>query len=319
MASGLDNDNVLLAGLIGLVIFSVLGALGGDVDRDPSPRNQNTSQSNLVERNASKNSIQGNYLESPWAGKVTISKGNASSEYQPYKEYITLQTRSLKKDETVNITGWSLVNGAGTRLYQLNDTLVKGTSGRAYIPQASKVFLTSGQNFLSPVILGAGYKATVITGDVPNKSPFAVTSFQVNKCSGYIEKMDDYRFYPTVSSSCPDPSNEEGVEYLENSCYKFVNSLQRCHTPEFPERTMINGNWETGYVDGVGGLSNQCKAFIKTHYSYNSCVALHGADEDFYKKEWRIFLNQPWEMYAKERETITLLDSQGLLVDSLEY
>ena len=219
MASGLDNDNVFLAGLIGLVIFAVLGALGGDMgDGGSDSARRSGSQNNLVESKASQSAIQSNYLESPWKDKVTISKGSASSEYQPYKEYIILQPRSLKNGETINISGWSLVNGAGARLYQLNDTLVSGVSGRAYIPQGTRVFLTTGQNFLSPITLGAGYRAIVVTGDVPNKSPFAVTSFQVNKCSGYIEKMDDYHFFPSVStSSCPDPSNEEGVERLENS------------------------------------------------------------------------------------------------------
>ncbi len=314
-----SSDALFFMGLIGIILLSLFG--GGSFGDDGSVSSGSSSSRSVSSKNVSKDSdttsIQGE--KSPWMGKVQIERGTASSEYQPYKEYISLRTTGLKKGETINLTGWSLTNGKGARFYQLNDTQVRGRSDRVYIPQASKVFLTTGKNYASPVVVGPSSKIVLLTGNVPNKLPFEVTSFQVNKCSGYIEQMDNYRFFPTVSSSCPDPEKEVDVDTLDDSCYKFVRSLRTCRTPEFPERTRVGDRYEYGYVDGVGGLSNQCKAILKTNFNYNSCVAMHGTDSDFLKNEWRIFLNRPWELWAKTRETITLYDNLGRVVDELSY
>src|SRR3989344_2193224 len=317
----MDNDNVFLLGAIALIILALLNPFKA---MDQGDTKSFSGSSGVKETQKSSSSgqsgeIKTNTGESLWKGKITISKGTASSEFQPFKEYIALQTKGLKSDETVNITGWSLSNNKGARYYQVGSEIVRSFSDRVYISAAVKLFLTSGTNYQGPVILGRNSRAVIVTGNVTNTSPIRITSFQVNKCSGYIEKRDDYRFFPSVGSSCPMPSKEVGVENLDDTCYKFVNSLSRCHTPEFPEWTRVKGELEFGYVDGVGGLSNQCKTFLKSHYSYEACIALHLSDSDFYKEEWRIFLGRPWELWAKSREVITLYDSQGLVVDSLSY
>lgn len=315
-----SSDALFFMGLIGIILLSLFGPFDGEDGGTNSTKSSSRSSSGYS-RNITENSntaiIQGE--KSPWVGKVLIERGNAASEYQPYKEYISLRTRGLKKGETINLTGWSLTNGKDARFYQLNDTQVRGRSDRVYIPQASKVFLTTGKNYSSSVIVGPSTKVVLLTGNVPNKLPFEVTSFQVNKCSGYIEQMDNYRFFPSISSSCPDPEKVVDVNTLDDSCYEFIRSLRTCRTPEFPERTKVGDHYEYGYVDGVGGLSNQCKTILKTHFNYNSCVALHGTDPDFLKNEWRIFLNRPWELWAKTRETITLYDNLGRVVDELSY
>ena len=45
----------------------------------------------------------------------------------------------------------------------------------------------------------------------------------------------------------------------------------------------------------------------------------HLSDENFFGKEWRIFLNYPRELWGKDRETITLYDGDGQIVDELTY
>jgi len=314
-----SSDSLFFIGLIGIIVLALLGAPPDGTMRkkvNNSSSNESSDGDNIV-GGVPQTSIQG--VVSPWAGKVRIERGNSSSEYQPYKEYISLRSSGLKKGETVNITGWSLSNNKGARFYQINDTQVRGTSDRVYVPQAAKVFLTTGTNYQSPIIMKTGSKVVLLTGSVPNKSPFEVTNFQVNKCSGYIEDLDNYKLFPPLQSSCPDPREEIDLNSLDQSCYNFVQNLALCHTPEFPERTRVGDKWEYGYVDGVPGLSSQCKTVIKTRYNYNSCIALHGSDSDFLQNEWRVFLNRPWELWAKTRETITLYDNLGRVVNETSY
>lgn len=257
--------------------------------------------------------------KSPFYGKVTISTGNARSAYQPSLEYITLRASNSRNQEPINITGWVLANGAGSRRYQVGNSVMLGTSSRIPIPQASKLFLPNVSNTLGPVILSKGERAHIVTGSMPPSTRYPIGSFQVNKCSGYLEKPKEVKFSPSISLSCPTPTSYPQTEFLEKSCYDFVRKLQRCHTPEFKDVRRSDGGYERGAVDGVFGLTNQCKAFIQNTFNYNSCVANHINDEDFYKGEWRIFLKQPWELWAKDRETITLYDREGKIVDQVKY
>ncbi len=315
-----SSDSLFFIGLIGIVILMFFGSSWGiGVEKKESKSVASESSRTLSNRESLKESSSFQGEVSPWKGKVNIQKGTAGSEYQPYKEYITLRTTRLKDGETINLTGWSLSNGKGARFYQIGDKQVAGSSDRVFIPQASRVFLTKGVNYQSPIIVGKNSRVVLLTGNVPNRLPFAVTNFQVNKCSGYIESMENYKFFPPINLSCPDPEDEVRIASLEDSCYKFIRSLRMCHTPEFPERTRVGDSWEYGYVDGVAGLSNQCKAILKTHFNYESCVALHGTDPDFLQNEWRVFLNRSWELWAKNRETITLYDNLGRVVDELSY
>ncbi|OHA88305.1 MAG: hypothetical protein A2653_01005 [Candidatus Zambryskibacteria bacterium RIFCSPHIGHO2_01_FULL_43_25] len=310
--------------IIAVVIF-VLVWLGGPADReDRGPVSGNNVSGNpFVSPDDSGSSADSsdsgqNYLKSLWDGKVTLSRGNAKSEYTPSREYITIRLSSRAK-EPANISGWILENGVSGKNYQIGSEVVQGTSKRVIIPQAAKLFLPAGGNVSGPVVLEPGESAVIITGRVPATTPFPLQSFKLNKCSGYIEEMRNVKFYPAISLQCPRPDSYEEVDSMEKSCYDFVSRLSRCHTPEFKDKRLPDGGVESGAVDGVVGLTNQCKAFITTHLNYTSCVANHLADVDFYGKEWRIFLNQPWEMWTKDRETAKLYDSSGRLVDSISW
>ena len=92
-----------------------------------------------------------------------------------------------------------------------------------------------------------------------------------------------------------------------------------CHTPEFKDVVYKNKEPLTGYVDNVGNLTYSCKEFLKKNYNYNSCILNHLSDENFFEKRWRVFLNQPFELWAKDREVITLYDNEGKIVDQLTY
>lgn len=252
---------------------------------------------------------------SKWKGKISLQTGNAMYEESPYKEYVTIYASDVP-DEGVRITGWTLQNGRGNKYFNRGGNNVIYPSESATIPDGAKIFLPRRINYFQPVVLKKNQSAVVVTGGALNVGS-KISGFQVNKCIGYVERDPQYQFYPPLSSQCPIPREEEGVRMMEKSCYDFIQSLQACHEPKFPEVVFINGVAERGYVDNTPGLSTQCKDFLKSHFNYNSCVAIHSDDTNFYANEWRLFLNRPFEMWGNDRELFTLYDNEGKIVDQI--
>lgn len=251
---------------------------------------------------------------SDYKNNVWIGSGNASYVYQSYEEYITVENHG---SSPINITGWQLRNGKDKRPYYIGSTLQRFSADIAVIPQASLVLSPKGNSFPQDVILEDGEKAIVTTGSIGVRSPYAITSFKENMCTGYIEALPDYAFNPPLNQNCPQPSNEAGMEGLEPDCRNFIKTLSSCRTPEFnikdrdgyPCSTCVNGQM----------LTSQCAAFIKEHYNYQGCLLYHGSDKNFSGRTWRVFLGRGWEMWAKEYETIEIFDSLGKLVNFQNY
>ncbi len=271
------------------------------------------SNGNKITENAVGTPNTNNY--SKWKGKVYLQAGNAMYEELPYKEYVTVSANTVG-EAGVRITGWSLQNGRGNKFYNLGGNNVIYPSETEVIGDGAKIFLPGRINYFQPVTLYDNQSATIVTGSALNVGS-KISGFQVNKCAGYIEQDKSYQFFPPLSTQCPIPRKEAGVHMMERSCYEFVQSLSSCRTPKFPEFVYINGIAERGYVDNTPGLSSQCKDYLKSHYNYNSCVAIHSDDVDFYGNEWRLFLNRPLEMWGNDRELFTLYDEEGKVVDQI--
>ncbi|MBI4136068.1 MAG: hypothetical protein HY481_00745 [Candidatus Vogelbacteria bacterium] len=233
-----------------------------------------------------------NHNHSIFFGQVRISAGSARYEIQPNREYITL-TAARSNQIPIDLTDWQLANNA------LRHSRVS----------VARIALS--------ILLAPGGVVTVNTGSPPSSNLWPVGSaFQINKCTGYLaEDFRNFRLTPAFSRSCPAPRAEPGIEFLADDCYDYVSRLSACHTPEF-ERRADGYN----YVDGRRDtLSSQCRAYIKDHFSYNRCVAWHGADPDFFGQDWRVFLNHTGELWAANREVMTLYDRGGKIVDQLDY
>ncbi len=243
---------------------------------------------------------------SPWFGQVTIRAGSARYEIQPNREFIELAT-SYQLKIPVTITGWLLSNGRNRR---------GGQSDFITLPSAAKLF-TSGATSNTPIILEPGGRVVIITGNPPASDKWpARVNFQTNRCLGYLsEDFRDFRLPLFFSGSCPAPRQEPGLEQLADDCYDVARRWPACRTPEFRRDS-------EGYelLDGRRtNLSSQCRNYLTSHFSYSACLYWHKDDPDFYGKDWRVYLNRTGELWAANREVITLFDREGKIVDQVAY
>lgn len=245
---------------------------------------------------------------------VTISTGNASYSYQPYEEYIILNSSSRT---SINITGWQLKNGKDKRPYYSGSTLQRFSADIAIIPQAALILSPSGASINQDVILQNNEKAVVTTGSFGNRSPYVITSFKENMCTGYLEALPDYAFNPSLDRNCPRPEYELGIENMDTTCRRVIEGISSCETPKIGERDS-EGEYCANCYKGKT-LSSVCKAFIEEHFSYKGCLIYHQNDPKFSGNTWRIFLGRGWEMWAKEYESIELFDRFGQLVNYQGY
>ncbi len=263
------------------------------------------------------------YLRSPWYGLVEISQGNARSTNEPREEYITLSA-SRQNREAIVITGWILENGTGKKLIYSSGSTFQGVSKRVLIPTGANLFGGATVESQGLIALNPGDKAVVTSGSFPQIGPIPIrASFRTNICTGYLDDLPNYNFTPSLKRDCPDPEASLNGVVLEDKCLDYISRLSRCHTPDtepFRERSSDGSTFtNSSHLDKISGFSPPCRSFVLRHYNYRSCWANHLLSKDFYGNEWRVFLNQPFELWGKDREIITLYDSQGRLVDQLKY
>jgi len=215
--------------------------------------------------------------------EVHIGEVASAGESDPQAEYIEIKASSGNKN-----------------LISLDNWVLKNSSGRsAIINKASKLPLTGMVNVETPFFLNPGEKAIITSG----RSPIGV-SFQVNKCSGYLEQFQ--YFSPPLPADCPSPASDIYInnQSLGQTCGSYISTLPRCeiYTAEVPS-----------------GLSAECVSYIRNTINYNSCVELHKNEFDFFKPEWRIYLGRNIELWENENDLIRLYDHTGSLVDSKSY
>lgn len=329
-ADGGDEAKSLLIWVIGMVAILGLAwfftggpnrpaASGGPFLKPLAPVDSGETYGNLSQadkiklaRDAQSSSGGGGgTTDSAWRGQIKIEKGSAASAIQPADEYIILKNIS-RIDQAVTITGWTLKN-AGT--VQGGSGILRGSPKSVIIPAGVLIYRPDQQNVLTQITLKRGERAIINSGKIAKTSPYPITAnFKTNLCTGYFDRLPDYDFKPSLSTNCPEPETEPGINSLDDACFKFVKSLGRCETPEFK----FDSRYGEELLDGKLGFSPACKDFLKLHYNYTGCLTFHFSDNGFIGKDWRVFLNT-LPLWAKDRETIFLYDQTGRLVDSLSY
>jgi hypothetical protein len=227
--------------------------------------------------------------KSPYAEYVSLSISNARND-DASREYVTIKT-SNNLSGTLTISDWRLESSVSK-----NSVTLGGAVQTPYYGQI---------NTPSPVALSANTTVYVVSG----RSPVGV-SFRVNSCSGYFEQYQD--FEPRLTLSCPFTSGElqrARQKYSGYSpspaCTSYVASMRQC---EIASAIQIPSNVEA-----------ECQNIILNDFSYNGCASSHQGDGDFYKNEWRLFLNRGTTLWASSKERIRLLDESGRVIDVVSY
>lgn len=221
-------------------------------------------------------------VASPYEGSVQIVGYGGASATDPDEEYITL---SVSGDESVLISGWSLVSSAsgyGARI-----------PGGSELPRAGSI------NELGPIILAPGEEAIVVSGS----SPIGI-SFKENMCTGYFAERQT--FVPSLGMRCPTAYDEfdryyPGNELADDSCYARMRETNTCEVPS------------------TSRVSNECRALIDQYLHYNGCVATHRYEARFAGDTWRVYLGERRELWKQSRDAIKLLDAEGRTVDLYTY
>lgn len=146
------------------------------------------------------------------------------------------------------------------------------------------------------ITLGQGERAVIITGVSPRG-----INFKLNKCSGYFNQ--NYSFIPSVPSFCPQIANLPQARNLKARCIDYLETLPTCQR--------VDPGLESGDFE--------CSEFIAKHASYAGCALDHKNDEDFDKKEWRIYLGKSEEFWGNRHDDIKLFDQSGNLIAELAY
>lgn len=224
---------------------------------------------------------------SPYWGEVTIEHATAGiKRTAPQEEYLILNV-SYRLPHELTITGWKLQSMT--------------TNRSATIDRAARLSSSGSINTEDSIVVSPSDRLYVTTG----RSPTGY-SFRVNKCSGYFEQFQD--FSPSLTQQCPYASEElfsaEDDPYLFGAeCLSYIDRIPRCTMP----------------LEALpGGFPESCARFITEKVNYNTCVANHQDDADFFKSEWRVFLKQSSELWG-DRDIIRLLDENGKTVDVFSY
>lgn len=243
--------------------------------------------------------------DSPYAGIITLSSGDAESSYQPDDEYIELYNTG---QSSVDISGWTLENAYGNRPIQTTgNQAVNVAPEQVTIPNGTNFLDPSGDFVVSPIVLAPGDNAIVTTGGPFISYSFKISeSFRVNECAGYLNYT--YPFYPQINDDCPLPKDETGINSITNVCYDYVRDIPTCYDPAVQDKTNLKDNFQQNCID-----------YIDAHFNYAACVANHENDASFNEPTWRIFLGLNHELWHEPDDSIKLFDSKGRLVDEIDY
>ncbi len=221
-------------------------------------------------------------LNSVYESKIRFRSYNRARDGNPAKEYVAIEALG-RNPEPINISGWTLSNSS-------NENYKIGTATRLPIP--------GREVGTEAIVLKPGEKIYLITG----RSPIA-QNFLSNKCVGYLDQQNV--FTPSLSNNCPLAEDENIVKsFKNNQCLDFIESISRCTSPNIPV-----------YLTS----QSECQSFISQSLNYNGCINNHRNDSDFFEKEWHAYFNRDKEIWANRRETITLKDNEGKIVDSVSY
>ncbi|GIW65853.1 MAG: hypothetical protein KatS3mg094_372 [Candidatus Parcubacteria bacterium] len=218
-----------------------------------------------------------------------------------------LITLTNKSRNSINVTNWKLISS------KVNFT----------ITQAVKDVNPNLDKKLEDIILKPNERiiiyplyATTANFIPPNfKYPYPLESplgfnFKINKCFNYLTQLrwelKDYLrqyYFPCNRFTKFDLFSLKTKYNLSDNCLNILSKIS-CSGPK-------NTDWEKIIYD------SQCYKFFEENFTYRGCYQNKKNDNDFYFKDWIIFI-PIYESFSKQRyDEIKLYDDNNLIVNKI--
>jgi len=149
--------------------------------------------------------------------------------------------------------------------------------------------------YKSDIKLGSTGRVTVFTG----RSPSGM-SFRMNNCIGYLNNF--YIFSPRLPAYCPRVDYNE-IQELSQKCVDIARRIGGCVEPDLSDPS----------------LDEECREYMEERFGYSQCVSNNNTYYDFFRNEWWVYLDQPFEIWTNDRDTLILRDNNGLVVGAYQY
>ncbi|MEK7071898.1 MAG: hypothetical protein AAB959_01250 [Patescibacteria group bacterium] len=240
------------------------------------------TKQNVPARNASHSDAGGQKKPAVSVAKPEVKISSIRIQTLSSPSLITLYTNNLQKDEKINITGWEIKTKNGSFL------ISKGLEKEdIIIKQGDRIYISS------------------------DPSPFLEKdkNFRPNKCMGYLSSS--HKFTIPLPQTCPRPQSDKLPAYLNYWCKEYINTLGSCQAPTY---------------DGLAKYElfkdDNCMSYLNTNLNYNGCFLNYQKDQNFYSREWHIYLDRrdkeifPWN---NEFDTLYIKDKNGLIVDKYDF
>ena len=240
------------------------------------------TKQNVPARNASHSDAGGQKKPAVSVAKPEVKISSIRIQTLSSPSLITLYTNNLQKDEKINITGWEIKTKNGSFLKS------KGLEKEdIIIKQGDRIYISS------------------------DPSPFLEKdkNFRPNECMGYLSSSR--KFTIPLPQTCPRPQSDKLPAYLNYWCKEYINTLGSCKAPTY---------------DGLAKYElfkdDNCMSYLNTNLNYNGCFLNYQKDQNFYSREWHIYLDRrdkeifPWN---NEFDTLYLKDKNGLVIDKYDF
>jgi len=239
-----------------------------------------------------------------YSANVRLNLGNIRSVSYPEDQYIYISNRGWRATEPVYVGGWTLENGSLSSAKNKKRIVLPASAIEYYNPYS----LTG--NVKSPLALYQGDSLIVSVGQRPAGRKLKLEpNFKENICMGYLENLSGLDFLPRLDVRCPSELDFVDRDEVRDECYSLVRRIPRCSAPK-----VVND-----CVNDYCEVPASCRRLVKEIFGYEKCFNERKNQENFLGDTWRVYLGYSGNIFRKSNGYLALYDSQGLLVDRIEY
>jgi hypothetical protein len=222
---------------------------------------------------------------SPYYQKIRISSFNRSFYFSDNFTSLTLSTDYREIKEPINISGWYLKSNRGIVFN---------------VPQAVNDFNPSLNVLNKDIVLASGESVTFYNTESPIRF-----NLRLNKCIGYLN--NSYSFKPSLPRNCPYLVDRSEIITFSGRCQSFIMSLPSCYQPKADEINTFS-------------IEPACRQVLD-NLNYGGCYLRYRNDDDFFSKEWWVWLGNGFNIanIDQEHDRLLLFDKQNLLVAEYIY